>query len=414
MLTYIGVWGQCGSNTNANSCLGCTAEINNNININGGQRYCWNRGSIRVANVNFGGGAMVICSGTVTVSSANFNGGTIVVQAGASLVMENNASMNNFTIVNFGTITFNSTVALQPVAFYNNVGAVVNFVNTLHINSSSVLVNSGLVNASNVTLQTNSGPSVCQNTGAIFNAVNLTNNTLNSIQSPSGNSCLRVSQTSLLNQNVSPHGALQVCLGAGHQRNGSANFGSATVAESCADCEPILLSNRFLYFDWDIISTHKIQLNWSAELDNNGHEFIVERSADGIIWTFVGNKFKEENGIYNIIDEVPYIGTNYYRIKLISNNNSALYSDIISINIGSEQATNLKIYPNPTDNNITIIGDEIQLKNIKNLDVFGRDVTNSLLINSQNLSRLELDLSGLPSGMYYLVTGYAVRTIEKR
>jgi len=69
---------------------------------------------------------------------------------------------------------------------------------------------------------------------------------------------------------------------------------------------------------------------------------------------------------------------------------------------------NLVVYPNPTTGKIKISG--IEKGEVMVLDVFGRIVKNVEIVDDKN----ELDLSILPSGIYYLQMTQSSGSIKKK
>ena len=74
-------------------------------------------------------------------------------------------------------------------------------------------------------------------------------------------------------------------------------------------------------------------LTWSTATEVNNDHFDVERSADGQsferIGTLDGAGNSEEELHYELTDERPIAGTNYYRLKQVDDDGSATYSDVV-------------------------------------------------------------------------------------
>jgi hypothetical protein len=96
-------------------------------------------------------------------------------------------------------------------------------------------------------------------------------------------------------------------------------------------------------------------------------------------------------------------------VKAVSNFNPEIF-DSATVTIGSvgiEQLTmdngQLKIYPNPTNGQLTIDNGQLTMENIKIYDIMGRIVNNCQLstVNCQ----LKIDVSHLPAGVYFLRIG---------
>ena len=99
----------------------------------------------------------------------------------------------------------------------------------------------------------------------------------------------------------------------------------------------------------------RVSLNWNTTSINNIAFFIIQRSVNGR--DFI-NLATVSSSINTYTDSANLVGQVYYRIKAISNNDAASFSDAVAINITNAN-NNLVAYPNP------IIGSSfnIQLNN---------------------------------------------------
>lgn len=94
---------------------------------------------------------------------------------------------------------------------------------------------------------------------------------------------------------------------------------------------------------------------WTTTSEINAKQFTVERSADGISFYSIGTVNAHNAGgvqSYNFTDSDPLKGISYYRLKLMNNDGTFKYSNVISINIKLSEG--ISIFPNPVHNNIVI------------------------------------------------------------
>jgi autotransporter-associated beta strand protein len=107
-----------------------------------------------------------------------------------------------------------------------------------------------------------------------------------------------------------------------------------------------------------ILSDNKVNLNWSTSTETNNKYFTVERSKDGVNFEFVAKVQGAGNSTtpkqYFTQDEKPYQRLSYYRLKQTDFDGQFKYSKIVPINYKGEVLKEIKIYPNPVINELTI------------------------------------------------------------
>lgn len=152
----------------------------------------------------------------------------------------------------------------------------------------------------------------------------------------------------------------------------------------------------------------KVWVAWKTltELDNDF--FTVQSSVDGLEWGAVqevkgaGNSSKPKT--YEIIDETPFIGKSYYRLKQTDFNGKTAYSKAVEVTINEGS---IKVFPNPVSEgkiNIQINDNLSEQVQIRLLDSQQRELkSQTFKRNTSQQSTISMDLpEQLPSGMYYL------------
>ena len=86
----------------------------------------------------------------------------------------------------------------------------------------------------------------------------------------------------------------------------------------------------------------------------------------------------------------------YYRLKINDLDGKTDYSKIISIS--QKGKLNVKIYPNPAKENITIDLGEAENATIRLVDILGKEI----LLKSGQSGQVSLNLSSLSSGVYFV------------
>ena len=117
---------------------------------------------------------------------------------------------------------------------------------------------------------------------------------------------------------------------------------------------------------------------------------------------------------YSGIDKNPYRGISYYRLKQTDFDGQFEYSQIRSVNIDELMDSQIQIYPNPAENQINIIGDVSELKQLKIYNTLGQDVTGLIVIINKSDTSLIIDLSNLRKGMYWIKTKTTANKVYKQ
>lgn len=91
-------------------------------------------------------------------------------------------------------------------------------------------------------------------------------------------------------------------------------------------------------------------LSWSTSKEVNNDRFEIEKSDDGIsfepLTVVSGAGNSSQNKEYEHIDQLPYNGITYYRLKQYDYSGLYSYSEIIAIN-KNENINSVSVYPNP-------------------------------------------------------------------
>ena len=149
-----------------------------------------------------------------------------------------------------------------------------------------------------------------------------------------------------------------------------------------------------------------VQLSWSTTSQVNFNHFEVERSADGITWGQIGTVAGNDDATimknYIFTDEVPLNGINYYRLKLVDNNGSVMYSLVRTVDFNASQWT-VSMYPNPvTTGGVVKIQSNETLQMIRVFDINGKLVLveNIAATELQGNASYTLNTNRLTQGMY--------------
>ncbi|ADY51044.1 hypothetical protein Pedsa_0462 [Pseudopedobacter saltans DSM 12145] len=160
--------------------------------------------------------------------------------------------------------------------------------------------------------------------------------------------------------------------------------------------------------------SNRTVLTWKTANEINTQRFEIERSLDGKVFNVIGNVIsKNTNGVhsYSFKDETPAVGVNYYRLKQIDIDGKYTYSEVQFINNNSS-AIALKVYPNPSAKDITIMHPVAEKASFIISDISGKE---RAVVNVQEGAiSTPVNIEWLSSGIYLLhfKNGSDVSTIK--
>jgi hypothetical protein len=154
-----------------------------------------------------------------------------------------------------------------------------------------------------------------------------------------------------------------------------------------------------------------VVLNWVTASETNNDFYTVERSLDGIHFEVVTNipgaGTSSDINNYYAVDQHPYSGVSYYRLKQTDFNDHSEHFDIVPVQILST-LSNVSVFPNPTKEELTISFSSIEKRKEYVLTIYsvvGQIVHKQLFFSEQGFNQVKFNTSGLPIGMYFLAVG---------
>lgn len=154
-------------------------------------------------------------------------------------------------------------------------------------------------------------------------------------------------------------------------------------------------------------SNSAVALNWQTASEQNSALFQVERSTNGESYTRIGVVRAAGNSStkrsYQLNDNEPYLGLNYYRLKMVDLDGSFEYSEVRQVNFGNRDLRILSAYPNPAQNEIVLNvaapkgykNAQLRILNAQGSVAMSQDVTEDLSDDYINLN-----ISALAKGVY--------------
>lgn len=140
-------------------------------------------------------------------------------------------------------------------------------------------------------------------------------------------------------------------------------------------------------------------LNWSTTYESNSDYFNVEHSSNAKDWNTLSKitAANQSNGLkkYGYSHILPAAGANYYRLKMVDNDQSYAYSTIRELHF--EQSFQAILYPNPTVEKVRI--STAHWGNIAAVKLLNAEGTTLSAFYKKPLSN-EIDMKDLSAGLY--------------
>lgn len=167
---------------------------------------------------------------------------------------------------------------------------------------------------------------------------------------------------------------------------------------------------ELLFFATKATDNEQVLLQWqtSSELNNKG--FYLERSPNGKEWktiTFIegaGTNLETKN--YDYLDQHPFKGVNYYRLKQMDLDGTFEYSEIRVVKLGK---FNFSIAPNPVKDILYLTFDD--LSEVQNIQLYNQA---GQLIKEMDVFERQMNMKELNVGIYLLIIHTTTEHFEFR
>ena len=154
------------------------------------------------------------------------------------------------------------------------------------------------------------------------------------------------------------------------------------------------------------------RIDWATAMETGNNTFEVERSFNGSGFTALGTlSGKGSDSKYSFYDDAPFIGGNYYRLKMTDESGTEAYSSIVVVR-NSSTGGRIGIAPVPSTAEITITNTDETL-NGQTAVIYSMEGT--LMANFILQQRQTIDIRSWPSGIYILrlPEGGVVRLVKE-
>ncbi len=180
---------------------------------------------------------------------------------------------------------------------------------------------------------------------------------------------------------------------------------------------------ELLSFTAVVNETQQVELNWVTASETNNDYFTVEKTSDGINYEVVAVVDGAGTGTqmlhYKAIDQNPYYGVSYYRLKQTDFNGIYSYSPLVAVTIETNVAFSISIYPNPGNGistNIVLIAAEGQEIPVYITDVLGKECYyNNIKATQKGTGTYEINFpEELSPGVYFLSAIYGDKVFSQK
>jgi hypothetical protein len=167
-------------------------------------------------------------------------------------------------------------------------------------------------------------------------------------------------------------------------------------------------------------------LTWKTENETNFSHFQVERGENAVnhvsTWTTIDSIPKSDiknpskdlmhyvstEGVYFLTDDKAFIQKPMamYRLKMLNLDGSFTYSKVVSVEQKNGTKGSIKLYPNPTRNDVqlTIEATKDAQQTIEIVDIMGKLWQQTPILLQKGVNQQTLTVRALPSGVYFLTT----------
>jgi len=167
-----------------------------------------------------------------------------------------------------------------------------------------------------------------------------------------------------------------------------------------------------LSFESTIVGS-AIAVNWQTAKEESNDFFTIEKSPDGVHWEIIAVKkgalTTDQLTHYQLMDEEPVHGIQYYRLKQTDvNGATTTYPIIVQAFHTTEEE--LLLFPNPSFGQVNVQVTDSGVKTLRVLSSAGREVLTESTFETNDYF---LDLSELPRG-YYVIEVHTLQSVKRK
>ena len=164
-----------------------------------------------------------------------------------------------------------------------------------------------------------------------------------------------------------------------------------TVANGpCTSVDEMMINNlanlpvELTGFDVEAVENEYADISWMTVTEQSNDYFLVERSVGMEHWEVIDHVDGAGNSTepihYRSMDIDPYAGVSYYRLKQFDLNGEYSYSGIKAIELF--EAGGITVYPNPTNGDVFVEGNDYEIEEIQVYDLYGKEIEVEKILSS--------------------------------
>lgn len=168
---------------------------------------------------------------------------------------------------------------------------------------------------------------------------------------------------------------------------------------------PIVLHS----FEAEKVADDVARIQWVTLSEINHDYYIIERSSDGLNFEGIHREQSQENedskSFYEVYDNKPLQGINYYRLKSMDLDGSFTYSKTVSVVFRKKIIKSIMTYPNPASEEAFVaINSKDYLSGwIQIYDMEGHELMRSNFNVEKGYHKTPLNIRDLNTGMYMVI-----------
>lgn len=149
-------------------------------------------------------------------------------------------------------------------------------------------------------------------------------------------------------------------------------------------------------------------LNWNTASEVNNKGFELQRSVNGKDFsaiTFVDSKSTNGTGAsYSYVDEKPFAGSNYYRLRQLDKDGKATLSNVVVLKSAQIKAEISRVFPNPVQDKLNIVLNSVGVEKItiSITDLAGKTIASKSIETVNGDNNISFNTSSLASGTYLI------------